>query len=71
MLGLSFGEIVLVGIIALVFIGPEKFPQMASHWGKMLCELRKCLDEAKLTPNKVAADGENQSARQDKSLYGD
>lgn len=36
----STGELVVVGIVALVVLGPERLPEMARSMGKMLHKLR-------------------------------
>ena len=41
MFGLGMGEIVVILIVALLFIGPEQLPKAAKTLGKGLRELRK------------------------------
>lgn len=41
MFGMSLTEIVLILVIALVFMGPEKIPEAARFMGKMMREIRK------------------------------
>lgn len=41
MFGLGFGEIVLVLIIALIFIGPKKLPELAKGLGQGIREFQK------------------------------
>ena len=40
MFGLGFGEVVLILIIALVFIGPKKLPELAKGLGRGLREFQ-------------------------------
>ena len=40
MFGLGFGEVILILIIALVFIGPKKLPELAKGLGKGLREFQ-------------------------------
>lgn len=47
MFGLGTGEILLVAALALVFIGPEKLPQMARSLGKIVRQGRRALDDLK------------------------
>ncbi|MCF6287158.1 MAG: Sec-independent protein translocase protein TatB [Candidatus Hydrogenedentes bacterium] len=47
MFGMGFGEIVLIGGIALVVIGPEKFPEFAKMVIKTVRDLRGYVDEMK------------------------
>ena len=36
-------ELVLIGIVALIFLGPRKMPEMARKIGKMMNEFRSTL----------------------------
>ena len=42
-------ELILVGIVALIFLGPRKLPQMARKLGKMMSEFRGTANEFKET----------------------
>lgn len=48
MFGIGFIEIVVVLLVALIFVGPEKLPKMAISAGKLFKELRKTVDNVKL-----------------------
>jgi TatA/E family protein of Tat protein translocase len=41
MFGLGFGELIIVFIIALIFIGPKKLPELAKGLGQGLKEFQK------------------------------
>jgi sec-independent protein translocase protein TatB len=47
MFGLGFGEIVIIAILALLLLGPDKLPEAAKTLGKGLREIRKATDELK------------------------
>ncbi len=47
MFGLGFGEIVIVAILALVLLGPDRLPGAAKALGKTLQDLRKATDGLK------------------------
>jgi sec-independent protein translocase protein TatB len=47
MFGLGFGEIVIVAILALVLLGPDRLPDAAKTIGKTLRDLRKATDGLK------------------------
>jgi sec-independent protein translocase protein TatB len=47
MFGLGFGEIVIVAILALVLLGPDKLPEAAKALGKTLQDLKKATDGLK------------------------
>jgi sec-independent protein translocase protein TatB len=42
-------ELILVGIVALIFLGPRKLPEMARKIGKMMAEFRSTTTEFKET----------------------
>ena len=45
MFGLGGGELLLLGVIALVFIGPKKLPELARGLGKGIREFQKAKSE--------------------------
>lgn len=47
MFGLGTGELLLVAVLALIFIGPEKLPEIATKLGKWTREIRSTIDEVK------------------------
>lgn len=49
MLGLGFWEIVIIGLIALIVIGPERLPDFAKSVAKFLNEMKRTASELKST----------------------
>jgi sec-independent protein translocase protein TatB len=47
MLGLGFWEIVIIGLIALVVIGPERLPEFAKSIAKFLNEMKRTASDLK------------------------
>jgi sec-independent protein translocase protein TatB len=47
MFGLSFGEIVIIAVLALLLLGPDRLPEAAKTLGKGLRDLRKATDDLK------------------------
>ncbi len=47
MFGLSFGEILIIAVIALLLLGPDKLPEAAKTLGKGLREIRRATDDLK------------------------
>ncbi len=41
MFGLGAGEVLLIAVIALIFIGPKKLPELAQSLGRALREFQK------------------------------
>ncbi len=62
MFGLGFGELVLIFLIALVFIGPKKLPELAKGLGKGIRDFQNAAkgvsdqlqEEQTVTQKKVA-----------------
>jgi sec-independent protein translocase protein TatB len=47
MFGLGFGEIVIIAILALLLLGPDRLPEAAKALGKTLRDVRKATDDIK------------------------
>ena len=47
MFGLGSGELLLVLVLALIFIGPERLPQIATQLGKAVKKIKEAVDEIK------------------------
>ncbi|UQZ90252.1 twin-arginine translocase subunit TatB [Deltaproteobacteria bacterium Smac51] len=46
MFGIGWGEMVVIGLVALVVVGPEKLPELARTVGKIYGQLRQAAAEA-------------------------
>ena len=44
MFDIGFGEIALVGIVALLVVGPKKLPEIARTAGKWIGKTRRMID---------------------------
>jgi len=49
MFGIGFGELILVAALALIFIGPDKMPEIAKTLGKAFVEIKKAMREVQDT----------------------
>ena len=63
MFGLGFSELLVIFIIALIFIGPKKLPELAKGLGK---GIRQFQDAAKGLTDQLQDAGESESAHQNK-----
>ena len=56
MFGLSFGEIALIVVVALLFLGPKKLPELAKGMGKGIRDFQKALKGEEESPKNVEHD---------------
>jgi sec-independent protein translocase protein TatB len=47
MFGLGFGEIVIILVLALVLLGPQRLPDAAKQLGKAMRDFKKATDDVK------------------------
>lgn len=45
MFNLGFSELLLLGVIALIFIGPQQLPELARSLGRVLNELKRASND--------------------------
>ena len=45
MFGIGFSEMILIGVIALIFIGPQQLPGLARTIGRALNELKRASED--------------------------
>lgn len=55
MFGIGFTEFVLIVIVALIVIGPDKLPEIAKTLGKAFVEFKRAGEELKRTVSDTAA----------------
>lgn len=47
MFGLGFSEIVVIGILALILLGPDQLPDLARKLGRIINDLKRTTDDLK------------------------
>jgi len=47
MFGIGFTELILILVVALIFVGPEKLPEIARALGKAYSEIRRAGEDVK------------------------
>jgi Tat protein translocase TatB subunit len=75
MLGIGMPELIVIAVIALIVIGPEKLPDLAKTLGRIFGELKKATNEfketmeveSKMADVKKAFDGINEKDMVDKA----
>ncbi len=63
MFGLGFGEIVVIALVVLIFLGPQKLPVAAQHLGRFIREFRKATDAIKQNVEDAAAEPINETKK--------
>jgi sec-independent protein translocase protein TatA len=58
MFGIGMPELVIIMVIALIVIGPQKLPELAKSLGKGLAEFKKATDDFKTSINTETASTE-------------
>lgn len=71
MFGLGTGEVLIIFVLALVFIGPKKLPELARSLGKSWREFQKAKDELMAEVHKSDNSQENVHAERMKHLETD
>lgn len=61
MFGLGAGEILLILLFALIFIGPKKLPELARGLGKGIREFQKAKDDLLDPTNNIVDDTKSDS----------
>lgn len=61
MFGIGFSELILILVIALIVIGPQKLPELARSLARGLAEFKKAASEIKGSLNEDDLDTEDQS----------
>ena len=64
MFGIGFPELLLIAVIALVVIGPQRLPDLARALGRGFAEFRRATDELKQTFEEEARAARSQELRQ-------
>jgi TatA/E family protein of Tat protein translocase len=65
MFGLGAGELFLIFIIALLFLGPKKLPELAKGLGSAMREFQKARDEMMTEMHKPHTPGAGTEAKKD------
>jgi sec-independent protein translocase protein TatB len=47
MFGLGFSEIIVIGVLALILLGPEQLPDLARTLGRFINDLKRTSDNLK------------------------
>lgn len=67
MFGIGFTEILLVGFVALVFIGPKRLPEVTQQFGKFFVKFRRATNDARQAVDQVLKDAERDIILEERS----
>jgi sec-independent protein translocase protein TatB len=59
MFGIGFLELIVIAIVAIVFVGPQKLPDLMKQAGRFFVQMRRTTSEVKSTFDQVIRDAEN------------
>ena len=62
---LGFGELILLGILALVVVGPKDLPRLMRGLGRGAAQLRRLSDEFKASFDQMAREAEVEELRRE------
>jgi sec-independent protein translocase protein TatA len=71
MFGLGAGELLLIFVIAILFLGPKKIPELAKGLGQAMREFQKARDEMMNEINKPSTPAASAQATADASKKAD
>ncbi|MEZ4744196.1 MAG: Sec-independent protein translocase protein TatB [Bdellovibrionota bacterium] len=60
MFGIGFVEICIIALVAVVFVGPKKLPELMKHVGKFFVQVRKMSNEVKSSFDNVVREAEQE-----------
>ena len=65
MFGIGFFELCIIVIVALIFVGPHKLPEMMNHFGRFFVQMRRISHEVKSSMDEVIYDAEQELNREE------
>lgn len=60
MFGIGFFELVVIAIVAIIFVGPERLPEFMRKAGRLFVQARRISNEVKSTFNQAIYDVEEE-----------
>jgi Tat protein translocase TatB subunit len=65
MFGIGFFELVLIAAVALIFVGPQKLPEVMKQAGRFFVQMRRAANEVKSTFDGVIRQAEDEIRREE------
>ncbi|MFK7824208.1 MAG: Sec-independent protein translocase protein TatB [Oligoflexales bacterium] len=66
MFGIGFVELCVIIVVALVFVGPKKLPEMMKQAGKFFVQVRRMTTDVKSTMDDVIQEAEQEIRREER-----
>jgi len=60
MFGIGFMELLVIAVVAIVFVGPQKLPDLMRQAGRFFVQMKRTTSEVKDTIDQVIRDAENE-----------
>lgn len=65
MFGIGFSELIVIAIVALIFVGPKRLPEVMRQAGKLFVHVRRTANDVKGTFDQVVREAEDDIRRQE------
>lgn len=65
MFGIGFSELVVIAIVALIFVGPKRLPEVMKQAGKLFVHIRRTANDVKGTFDQVVREAEDEIRKQE------
>jgi sec-independent protein translocase protein TatB len=65
MFGIGFSELIVIAIVALIFVGPKRLPEVMKQAGKLFVHVRRTANDVKGTFDQVVREAEEDIRRQE------
>ncbi len=65
MFGIGFFELVIIAVVALIFVGPKRLPDVMKQAGRFFVQVRRTTNDVKSTFDDVVRQAENEIRREE------
>jgi sec-independent protein translocase protein TatB len=65
MFGVGFLELLIIGVFAVVFVGPKRLPEVMRQAGRLFVHLRRTANDVRSTFDQVIREAENEMHREE------
>lgn len=67
MFGIGFMELFIIAVAVLIFVGPQKLPEVMRQGGKLFVQLRRTANDVRGTFDQVVRDAEEELRREEQA----